>query len=439
MQDHRERLLKICVDALVAKGLNGSEYKERLKNEIKEIDAQADYEYFLDLYDKKAKFTENENNLLIPYLLEIVDVFDIDKDCAYSQGEFPDIDVDYLPSIQEYLRNDWCPKTFGRENVVNIGNYGTFGIKSALLDMARVHSADYTEIQTITKNLQDRDEEGRPLTWEKALENAPDLSEYCKRHPEIADSARRLIDRNRGRGKHAGGTVISSIKIDDLVPIMIDTDGNPVSGWTEGLNDQDLQPVGLIKFDVLAVRDLLRIANCCHLIKKRHPEIKSISALPGASDWTDTSYLNDPKAIALANEAQTRGIFQFDGEGMRNLIKQGGVTRFEDLVAYSALFRPGPLNCVHKDTFVNTNAGYKKIKDLQPGFDEIAYVDGSKHIKYTKKFGVIKTGVKKLIKIKTKSGKTIVCSADHKILTDNNVFVEAGNLKLGDMVAKKQN
>ena len=366
MDNFRDRLIQLCLVGMKSRCSGMPDLKDRLKQEILEIDSQAEHEYFLELHDRRVKFPSNENNLLVPFLLGLTDDFNPSSDSFYVQGEFPDIDVDYLPAVQDYLRNDWCPRTFGRDRVVNIGNYATFGIKSALLDMARVHGADYQEIQSITKNLQDRDEEGRPLTWDKALEAAPDLASYCEAHPDIADAARRLIDRNRGRGKHAGGTVVSNIKIDDLVPVMIDTDGNPVSGWTEGLHDQDLQPVGLIKFDVLSVKDLLRIAHCCNLVKRRHPDLKGISAKEGCSDWSDTSYLNDPKALALANRAETRGIFQFDGEGMRKLIKSGGVDRFEDLVAYSSLFRPGPLGMKMHERYVERKRGREEWEGEMP-------------------------------------------------------------------------
>lgn len=365
MEDSRERLLALCVMGMKSRCGGMPDLNDRLKSEIKEIDNQAEHDYFLDLYDRGVRFPLNENNLLVPYLLGLTDEFDPSMEPAHIQGEFPDIDVDYLPMVQEYLRNDWCPRTFGRDKVVNIGNYGTFGIKSALLDMARVHGADYQEIQTITKNLVDKDEDGRPLSWEKALEATPDLAAYCQRNPEIADAASRLIDRNRGRGKHAGGTVVSSIKIADLVPIMIDTDGNPVSGWTEGLHEQDLQPVGLIKFDVLAVKDLLRIAHCCNLVKERHG-LKSISAKEGGCDWSDTSYLNDTKALELANRAETRGIFQFDGDGMRKLIKAGGVDRFEDLVAYSALFRPATIGLRMHERYVERKRGREEWEESVP-------------------------------------------------------------------------
>jgi DNA polymerase-3 subunit alpha len=156
------------------------------------------------------------------------------------------------------------------------------------------------------------------------------------------------------------------VKIDDFVPIMIDTDGNPVSGWTEGLHDQDLQPVGLIKFDVLAIKDLLRIAHCCKLIKERHPEIKSISALEGCSDWSDISYLNDPKSISLANESKTRAIFQFDSEGMRNLVKSGGVDNFNDLVTYTALFRPSALKMGMHERYIQRKKGKEQWEDQVP-------------------------------------------------------------------------
>lgn len=361
----REQLLKICIKSMQNKGLLSEKFKDRLKKEISEIDAQIEHDYFLNLYKQKYRFGRNENNLFVAYLLNLVDDFDISKEPHHQQGEFPDIDVDYLPVIQDYLRNDWCPKTFGRDNVVNIGNYGTFGIKSALLDMTRVHGIDRSEIQFITKNLQDKDEEGRPITWDKALEITPELQEYSKKYPDVTDAACRIINRIRNRGKHAGGTVISSSKIDDLVPIMVDTDGHPVSGWTEGLHDQDLQPVGLIKFDILAIKDLLRIATCCNLIKNRN-NIKSISALDESSDWTDISYLNDPDAIALANDSKTRGVFQFDGEGMRNLLKSGGVDSFEDLVAYTALFRPGPLGMKMHERYIARKRGEENWQDEVP-------------------------------------------------------------------------
>jgi DNA polymerase-3 subunit alpha len=109
------------------------------------------------------------------------------------------------------------------------------------------------------------------------------------------------------------------------------------------LNAQDLQPVGLIKFDLLVINNLLQIAYATDLIKKRHG-LDHLWALPGSWDWSDISYLNDPKCIEMANSADLKCIFQFDSEGIRKMVKRGGVSRFDDLAVYSALYRPGPLN-----------------------------------------------------------------------------------------------
>ena len=79
MEDSKEKMLNLCVSGMAAKGLLSQEFKDRLKVEIKEIENQAEYDYFLELYEKRAKFKKNENNLLVPYLLGLTDEFDISK------------------------------------------------------------------------------------------------------------------------------------------------------------------------------------------------------------------------------------------------------------------------------------------------------------------------------------------------------------------------
>lgn len=347
-------------EKMVEKGLADTDHQTRLLEEYREINNQDDFDYFIELYNSGKKFPTNENNLLTAYLLELVPDFDISKPCKYVQGEFPDIDVDYLPMVRDALKNSWAPMQYGADRVCNIGNYSTFGIKSSLIDMARVHGESREEILSLTTRLGLKDDEGKALTWEKALEMHKDLADYCQNHQDIADAARRLLNRNRGRGKHAGGLVIANCSIDDWVPLVIDTDGNPVSAWVEGLHDQDLQQVGLIKFDLLVITDLLRIAKCCKLIKERRG-ITSIAALPGQSDWSDTSYLDDPKSLELANKGLLRGVFQFDSSGIRELVKSGGVTSFEDLVAYSAMYRPGPLG-VSTDLYIERKRGRQEYE-----------------------------------------------------------------------------
>jgi DNA polymerase III alpha subunit len=359
-------LKQICEEKLKELGLHEEKrYIKRLKWESEEILAKNLEQYFIDLYSKKVRYPINENNLLVCWLLGIVPDFDIEKEPSCSFGESPDIDIDYIPQIRHYIKEVWAPKTFGEDYVCNIGNYTTFGLKSAFLDMARVHGESYEEIQALTKKLEAKDEEGKPLTIDAALKLYPEFSKYCDEHKNVAQAARKLLGRNRGMGVHAGGLIISRIPISDLVPLTKRKDSPQASAWVEGLHGQDLQPVGLVKFDLLVISNLLQIARCCELVKKRH-NLQGICNRPGEPDWTDVpKWRNDPEALAMADAGDLKCIFQFDSEGIRGLVRAGGVSRFEDLVAYSALYRPGCLAMSMHERYVERKRGREKY-DIHP-------------------------------------------------------------------------
>ena len=368
----KQRFLDVCVASLRAKGLYEEQrYAKRLKWETEEIIAKEKHEYFLDLYDKKVKYPKNQNNLLVCWLLGLVPDHDIEKDPSnVFTGDLPDVDIDYIPMVRDYLKNEWAPKTFGEDYVCNIGNYTTFGIKSALIDMARVHGESREEVMAITKNLDAKDDEGKPITWDAALRLDPEFKAYTEKYPSIAQATKKLINRNRGMGVHAGGLIVSRIPLHDLVPL-VKRKGNPqASAWVEGLHGQDLQPVGLVKFDLLVISNLLQIARCCETVRINHG-VTSICAKPGEPDWSDVDcWRNDPDSIAMANRGDLKCIFQFDSEGMRALVRAGGVDRFEDLVAYSALFRPGCLASGMTKRYVERKKGREKYS-LHPLIDPI--------------------------------------------------------------------
>lgn len=351
----QKALEQLCNEALIAKGINNDKHQRRLAEEMREVDAKNKHEYFLNLYSKKVRYPKNPHNLLIPYLLGLVDSVNLEATPEYEYGESPDIDIDYLPIIRDPIKQ-WAFEKFGHDKVCNIGSYNTFGIKSALIDMARVFDKDRHEVLDLTTQLSLKDDEGKPLTWDKAQELYPDLKKYCETNPDVADAAKRLLNRNRGMGKHAGGLIISSVPIDRFVPLVRDKDGTPLSAWVEGLHGQDLGPMGLIKFDLLVITNLMQIALAVKMVKERY-KLDSFCALPGQEDWSDLSWLNDPKAIAMADRAELRCVFQFDSDGIRKMVKEGGVTNFEDLVAYTALYRPGPLGMKMHEHFIARKRG----------------------------------------------------------------------------------
>ena len=362
---------ELCNQRLSELGFSKDEkYQRRLKWEIEEITAKEKSSYFLDLYNRKIRYPKNQNNLLVCYLLGIVNDFDINKDPnSVFTGDLPDIDIDYIPEVRDYLKNVWAQKTFGQDFVCNIGNYTTFGIKSALIDMARVHGESREEVLAFTKNLDAKDDEGKPLSWDAAMRLYPDLKKYCDEHPDIAEATKKLINRNRGMGVHAGGLIVANIPIHDLVPLVKRKDNPQASAWPEGLHGQDLMPVGLVKFDLLVISNLSQIARCCELIKQRH-NIDGICNLPGQSDWTDIDkWRNDSVALEMANQGDLKCIFQFDSEGIRAMAKAGGVDRFEDLVAYTAIFRPGCLLKKMHERYIERKQGreqYSLHPLLQP-------------------------------------------------------------------------
>jgi len=359
-EQEQERITKLCQEALEAKGLQ--KFSKRLEDELYEVEAQAEFEYLLGLYDNKTRFKNNENNLLIAYLLDIVPDWSPDEDFKFIQGEFPDIDIDYMPEVRDHLKKVWAAERYGQENICSIGTYGTLGIKSAMLDMAKIHGFDKQEIQAITVKMEDKDDEGKLLEWDKALEMYSDFKDYCDNHAEVAECAKMLIDRIRSGGVHAGGLIIANCPISDFVPLEVrsvkkeNPKGVIVSAWSEGQATQDLQPVGLIKFDMLVVNGLKQYGIGAKLVKERH-NLPGICHHEGGLDWSDISYLNDKKAIEMANKADLKAIFQFDSDGMRKMVKSGGVRCFDDIPAYSSLYRPGPLNMGMEKTFCERKQG----------------------------------------------------------------------------------
>lgn len=362
----KDGFIEICKNALTSRGFDKDEkFVVRFRWEIQEIILRQEWEYFWNLYQNGVKFPKNENNLLVCFLLDIVPDFDINfpPNCEY--GEFPDIDVDYIPAIRDYLKNTWVPEKFGEEFVCNIGNYTTFGIKSALIDMVRVHGLNRDEVLVLTKDIELRDEDGKLITWDGAMKTYPKLKEFCDKHPEVAVAAQKLLNRNRGMGVHAGGLIISSSPLNDLVPLVKRKDNPQASAWPEGLHGQDLQPVGLVKFDLLVISNLLQIARCCEIVKQRH-NLDGICNLDGQADWTDVpKWRNDAKALEMANKGDLKCIFQFDSDGIRNLVRSGGVDSFEDLVAYTAIYRPGPLGQKMHERYIQRK-NKKEHYDLHP-------------------------------------------------------------------------
>lgn len=386
--DANEKLKEEVIKGFKRRGLPMTkEYQMRLREEFDLIFEKNFSSYFLILkatvdearrYSMEMFGTPNavgpgrgsDVGSLVCYCLGITNVNPIKHGLLFSRflskarKDWPDADVDFIPQVRDYLKNDWAPKYFGADKVCNIGSYNTFGIKSSLIDIARVHDKDRYEVLNLTTKIGLKDDDGNALTWERCLEMFPELNKYCEDNPEVAEAAQMMIGRSRSMGKHAGGIVISSEPIAKYVPLVRGSEGEPVSAWTQGLHDQDLEPMGFIKYDWLVITNLLQINYACKLIKERHG-LSGIWAKEGQEDFSDDNFIDDAKAIVMANESDLKGIFQFDSEGIRNLVKRAGINSFDDLVAITALYRPGPMGEGQHDEFVARKKGEKPY-ELHP-------------------------------------------------------------------------
>lgn len=351
-----DQLKDICFDKL--KELNLEKYEKRLNEELKEIDAQDCASYFLSIKEKK----KNENNLLVPYLLGICGDVDLDKDPVYDYGDFPDLDIDMLPEVRDYLMNEYTRKEFGEKHVCNIVTYQTYKLKSTLLDIVRLFSLDRKEALAITSKIKDKDKDGKDMTLDEALTVYEDLKEYFDKYPEVATAVRKIMSRTKSMGQHASGVIISGVPIDQYVPLVkVPGSDQPCSSWGEGLKTTDLGPVGFVKFDFLSLKANMKIALATHWVEKLYG--CKVSALPGQGHWTDSNYLNDPKSLEMARKGDLGMVFQFDAsDGIRRLARQCGIDRFEDICAVASLFRPGTMKMNVHEIYCDRKNGKEKFE-----------------------------------------------------------------------------
>jgi intein/homing endonuclease len=301
------------------------------------------------------------------------------------------------------------------------------------------------KIVALTKMLPDEFDEVDEIS--EACDMSPDFKQYYSENKDIVELAWRLRGKIKSQGQHAGGVIISSVPLQDTIPLSY-INGKFVSQWTEGLTATQLSKFGLIKFDILGLTTLSYNEHTEQLIK----ETRGITIdwndnnpsdeepYQGTEIWPDGSkhkiLMNDPKVLSMINQIKVDATFQFDTPVAKGVLANG-VRNFYDIVNFTSLARPGPMECISKGSLVNTEDGYKKIEKLDDN-DKILYLSKN-GVKSTNKFKVFYNGKKKLKKITLSDGKIIICTDDHLVMTSHG-FSEVKNIKEGDMLyVRKRN
>ena len=369
-QESKKGLQKILSD----KEENHSTYKKRLNDEIKIIKKTGFAGYFLIVADF-VKWSRDQNipvgpgrgsgpGSLVAYSLGITDIDPIEHDLIFERFlnperiSMPDFDIDFCVNGRDRVI-DYVNQKYGDEKVSQIITYGTLSARAVVRDVGRILGYPYGMVDRVAKMIPF--EIG--ITLNDALKKSNELAEKYEEDDDIqaiVDLSLKLEGLVRNAGTHAGGVVIAPSNLSDFMPLFkVDDDEGTVTQFDK----DDAESIGLIKFDFLGLKTLTVIQNTVELINfsaDSPMNIKDIS-------------LEDQVTYKLLSSARTIGIFQLESPGMRDLIERMQPSRFEDIIALVALFRPGPLQSGMVDDFIERKKGgeTKIIDYLHPSLEPI--------------------------------------------------------------------
>ncbi|WP_288491719.1 DNA polymerase III subunit alpha [uncultured Acinetobacter sp.] len=282
---------------------------------------------------------------LVAYSLKITDLDPLRYDLLFERFlnpervSMPDFDVDFCIAGRDRVI-DYVSRTYGREAVSQIATFGTMAAKGAIRDVARVLGKSYGLADRISKMVPTK-----PLGVDlaTAIDMEPQLKDIVTNpsNPdyddasEIWEMALKLEGITRNTGKHAGGVVIAPGKITDYSAVLCDADGtNRVAQYDK----DDVEAAGLVKFDFLGLRNLTVIEDAVQNINKRiqFETPLEIANVP----------LDDRDAYLVFANANTTAVFQFESVGMKKMLKEARPSKFEEIIAFVSLYRPGPMDLI---------------------------------------------------------------------------------------------
>jgi len=301
---------------------------------------------------------------LVAYVLTITDLDPLEYDLLFERFlnpervSMPDFDVDFCMEGRDRVI-DYVAQHYGREKVSQIITYGSMAAKAVVRDVGRVFGHPYGFVDRISKMIPF--EVG--ITLEQAMEQEDSLRELYEQDEEVTtliDMAKSLEGLKRNAGKHAGGVVIAPTKLTDFCPLYCEEGGDSV---VSQFDKDDVEAVGLVKFDFLGLRTLTIIDWA----------LDNIEAQKGKEARPDIEFipLDDAPTYTLLKACNTTAVFQLESRGMKDLIKRLQPDAFEEIVALVALFRPGPLGSGMVDDFINVKHKKKAAQYPHPDIKSI--------------------------------------------------------------------
>jgi DNA polymerase-3 subunit alpha len=358
-----------CRDGLKLR-LNSSDasakYIDRLKKELEIIDQMHFNDYFLVVQDY-VNFAKRSGILvgpgrgsaagsLVSYVLGITDIDPIEHNLIFERFlnpervTMPDIDIDFMDNrrneIIEYLFNK-----YGVQRVAHILTFQRMKAKMAIRDAGRILGIELPIINNISKLISYEYD----LDLTRAIKENKQVAALATKYEDLFDIAQKFLNYPRQVGLHAAGVVITNNNLDEVLPIQSSTDGMNSTQYSM----EYLEPLGLIKMDILGLVNLTTINETLKLIKKKHSIDIDLSKIN----------LKDKAVFDQLTKGDTIGIFQLESPGMRNLIIKIKPKSIEDISITSALFRPGPQKNI--PDYLKNKANPEAIQYLNNDFKEV--------------------------------------------------------------------
>ena len=368
----KDYLRELCLEGLeqryqdnpkhYADGKLSQEALDRLEHELEVINKLGYPNYFLIVWDF-VRFARERGiaatargsgvGSLVAYALYLSHVCPLEYDLLFerfldvNRREAPDIDIDFCQQrrgeVIQYVKDE-----YGTENVAQIGTFGTLAARAAIRDVGRALGLSIPQVNQIVAMVPDQ----LGITLEKALEKSDDLHkayENDREVRELLDFAMQIEGLARNVGTHAAAVVIADKPLTQYVPLgRVQGKEENITQWAMG----DVERAGLLKMDFLGLRNLTILSKVVDLIHQTTGQRVDPYRFP----------LDDPATFDLLCRGETKGIFQLESAGIRDLLQRMKPDHFHDIIATNALYRPGPLEGGMVDDYIQVKHGRQKAE-----------------------------------------------------------------------------
>ena len=342
-------------------------YQERLDYELSIIKQMNFCNYFLIVWDY-VKYAKQNNILvgpgrgsaagsLVSYTLGIIDIDPLKYNLLFERFlnperiTMPDIDIDFDSEKRQEII-DYVIEKYGEKKVAGIITFDTLATKQVIRDVARTMDIPISEIDNLTKIISPK------KTLEENLKENIKLNRLINennKYKKLFEISKHLEGLPRNIGIHASGIVMSSINIDETIPLY----KNQRGFYTTAYSMNYLEPLGLLKMDFLGISNLTLIQEVITNIREKEKLNITFSNIP----------IDDKKTLDIFKTANTDGIFQFESQGMKRFLEKYQASSFDDIVAALALYRPGAMDYI--DNYIRRKEGKEKIDYIHPNLEPI--------------------------------------------------------------------